>query len=127
MALIGRPGRASSPADARHRGGDGLAYRALCGDVQHRQALGFRRRRQGVTRQLPFGGMQQRVRAQDAIQRRQRLGPAEERARAQLSAGRLGRWQSPGRASGGSGLQRRQSVRLRQVKPVRSAAEEGCR
>ncbi len=53
MALIGRPGRASSPADARHRGGDGLAYRALCGDVQHGQALGFRRRRQGVTRQLP--------------------------------------------------------------------------
>ena len=76
MALIGRPGRASSPADARHRGGDGLAYRALCGDVQHGQALGFRRRRQGVTRQLPFGGMQQRVRAQDAVQRRQRLGPA---------------------------------------------------
>jgi hypothetical protein len=24
MTLIGRPGRASSPADARHRGGDGL-------------------------------------------------------------------------------------------------------
>ncbi|MCL4487136.1 MAG: hypothetical protein M1570_03280 [Chloroflexi bacterium] len=43
----------------------------------------------GVTRQLPFGGTQQRVRAQDAVQRRQRLGPAEGRTRAQLSAGRL--------------------------------------
>jgi len=44
--------------------------------VRHGQALGFRRRRQGATRQALFGGMQQRVRAQDAVQRRQRLGVA---------------------------------------------------
>ena len=33
--------------------------------------------------------MQQRVRALDAVQRRQRLGPAEERARARLSGGKV--------------------------------------
>ena len=80
---------ASSLADASQRGGDALAYHALWGDLQRGQAFGFRRRRQGVARRVPFGSVQQRVRAQEPFDLGQSLSPPQQTIRVCVPARRL--------------------------------------